>query len=110
MFPITPIEIGPGFVIGKERVVSKVERTFDAPSAPYDTFGDIGGALAENIGMPHSSTRKVVPISPNPLYAGPIMVHYFGTGGFRTRVQSLQGSTSVELKLRGVDRLAVIVW
>jgi hypothetical protein len=78
MFLITPVEIGPGFVIGKKRVVSRVKWTFDVPSAPYDTLGNIGG-----------STRKVVPICQNASYARPVMVHYFGTGGFRTRVESL---------------------
>ena len=86
MFPITPIEIGPGFVLGKERVtdpawmrrlparstmiasawgtrrlqaVTRVERTFQTPS---------GGAGS----------------------SGGVQVLYFGTGGFRTHVESFQ--------------------
>ena len=33
MFPITPIELGPGFVVGKERIVTAISRSFAWPNA-----------------------------------------------------------------------------
>ena len=37
------------------------------------------------------------------------MVHFLGDGGFLKRIENISG-TSVDLRLRGTDRLAVIVW
>ena len=36
-------------------------------------------------------------------------VHFFGDGVFLKRIENISG-TSVDLRLRGTDRLAVIVW
>ena len=33
MYPITPVELGEGFVAGKERIVTCVSGTFDWPNA-----------------------------------------------------------------------------
>ena len=33
IFPTTPVELGPGFIIGKERIVTKASRTFGFPAA-----------------------------------------------------------------------------
>ena len=32
MVPITVTQLGRGYIVGKERVISKVNRTFDAPT------------------------------------------------------------------------------
>ena len=49
MFPITPTELGPGFVIGKERIVTAVSRTFDWPNAksPEVLVFDVTGRPAK---------------------------------------------------------------
>ena len=86
MFPITPIEIGEGFVVGKERVVSRVNRTFDSSGACA------GSETSESHGARLST-----------------QVHFYGDGGFLTRTENVTGA-SVRLRLRGRDRLAVIVW
>ena len=33
LFPITPIELGPGFVIGTDRLITKVSGVFHAPNS-----------------------------------------------------------------------------
>ena len=87
MFPITPIEIGEGFVVGKERVVSSVNRTFDSSG------GDCAGSKTFKSRGARLTTQ----------------VHFYGDGGFLTHTENVTGA-SVRLRLRGPDRLAVIVW
>ena len=49
MFPITPVELGEGFVIGKERIITAVSRTFAWPNArePKVFCFDITGRAKE---------------------------------------------------------------
>lgn len=49
MFPITPVELGPGFVIGKERIVTAISRTFTWPNAkrPEVLVFDVTGRPAK---------------------------------------------------------------
>eukprot|EP01052_Picozoa_sp_SAG31_P033612 SAG31_NODE_3822_length_3852_cov_2.137490_2_plen_255_part_00 len=82
MFPITVVEIGPGFVIGVERLVSSSEGTFHKPQDAAKRRG------------------------PDP-DAGSIL--YFGDGGFLTR-QTHFNENTVSLTLRGNDRMAIVVW
>ncbi|MHB9130722.1 MAG: hypothetical protein ACYDBB_06490 [Armatimonadota bacterium] len=48
MFPLTPVTLGDGYLIGKERIVTTVSRTFDWPQAKEPTirfFDDHGRPL-----------------------------------------------------------------
>ena len=66
--------------------VSRVNRTFDSGSGT--------GICAWGTAASASLTTTV---------------HFFGDGGFLNRTENISG-TSVDLRLRGTDRLAVIVW
>lgn len=88
MFPITVVEIGPGFVIGVERLVSRSEGTFHRPptTAPAEQAASRRGSDPD---------------------AGSIL--YFGDGGFMTRQVPIH-ENAVNLTLQGNDRMAVVVW
>eukprot|EP01048_Picozoa_sp_COSAG05_P024646 COSAG05_NODE_5892_length_1064_cov_86.653886_1_plen_95_part_00 len=91
MFPITPCEIGPGFVEGYERTVTRTERLFTQQQPPPSWEAQV----------PATSS------SPTDGAAGTVL--FFGVGGFLTREQPLMGR-SFDVKLAGEDQLAVIVW
>ena len=55
MFPITPVELGKGFIIGKERILTAVSRQFVISSAPKAVY-----AYDEN-GMPKKADYSVIP-------------------------------------------------
>ena len=55
MFPITPVELGKGFIIGKERILTAVSRQFVISAPPKAVY-----AYNEN-GMPKKSDHTVVP-------------------------------------------------
>ncbi len=60
MFPITPVELGPGFVIGKERIVTCVSRTFDwqGSTEPRVLLFDITGReIPHNVKPTRSNNR-----------------------------------------------------
>ena len=50
MYPITPVELGEGFIIGKERIISCVSRKFTVKSErkPLVLWGDEFGRKKEN--------------------------------------------------------------
>ena len=54
MFPITPVELGKGFIIGKERILTAVSRTFVINKAPKAVY-----AYDDN-GMPKKANYTVV--------------------------------------------------
>ncbi|MBR2357242.1 MAG: hypothetical protein IKD10_12825 [Lentisphaeria bacterium] len=50
MFPLTPVELGEGFVIGKERIVTAVSRKFITGSKPVKIIGfDAEGKKLDNV-------------------------------------------------------------
>ncbi|MBR6372913.1 MAG: beta-galactosidase trimerization domain-containing protein [Victivallales bacterium] len=47
MFPLTPVELGEGFIIGKERIVTAISRKFIVDARPHTivAFDDLGKAM-----------------------------------------------------------------
>ena len=60
MFPITPIELGKGFIIGKERIITAVslDRRWDKPGEPVVRFFDMTGRETDGSGRYDIRTRN----------------------------------------------------
>lgn len=88
MVPITVTKLGRGFIVGRERVISKVSRSFTAPPPP-----------PWRRGAPAATTATVI---------------YYYEKGLLVDTQRVSGET-VSLSLRGApgsaeQQLGIIVW
>ncbi len=60
MYPITPVELGEGFIVGKERIISTVslERLWNKPGEPTVRLFDISGRQIDSAGRYEVVTLK----------------------------------------------------
>ena len=81
IFPTTVVELGPGWIVGRERLVTKASRGFTFPPSPRNSNGAGHAAAGPSVAMPPAAG----------LLAMQLRVRYFDRRGWLTSVEHVRG-------------------